>query len=221
MRYAVLFIMALAVLSATAQKKVVSLGLGLNASGYCHVTNSDIYAPGALPGWPFTPSLNLKINRSEFIGGVDLYPLMPTSAGNKIGFITGGQFAYRYHFLREHKKVNLFIESLFQYVQYQDGGLSPKTYNDAYSVGFDGASYKNRSFVNTYGAGLQISFSKRFSLSTVIGGGYNYYQTTSDNAYDLYRLKLGTFIKPMAYFKTGLCYNFVVRKKNACDSCPH
>jgi len=186
------------------QPTPVSIGTGINSSIYF---STPFYS---VPSLPISPYLNIKIKRHEFLAGVDLYPF-PLENGN---VIVGGQAAYRYHFIKENKPLHLFIDCNFQYVAFQSGCGGPLPYdntNPKYFC-FDGAVFKDKSFVNTFGVGGQINFLKRFSFYAIVGGGYNYYENKIYKNWTGYEIKDGYYTFFTANIRAGLSFDIYQKK---------
>lgn len=193
-----------------AQSRTSSFGLGIN-SVYYHNADSE------LPQMPLSPYLDLRVNRHEFLSGCDIYLYTPSS-----NFVLGAQAAYRYHFLQPHKRNNLFIEFNSQYIQFQKNCSNIVSYYDQnYEPCTDGVVYRYRSAVSTLGLGAELFLCKRFSFYSIISGGINFMEARVVKNFGEFASRDQNILSPVAALKLGLSYNIFVKRKNACDSCPH
>ncbi len=172
-----------------------SCGVGINSSLYfLETVDSDV-----LPSLPVSPYITLKIKKHEILFGPDLYPLIKNTS------IIGGQLGYRYHFLKKDKPLNLFIDCNFQFVKLMDGCGGPVNYDSpTKDVCFDGAIYKRKSFVNTYGLGLQLNLKNRLVFYSIVGAGYNVLQQQVYRNWTGYELKEGNFFAPTFFARVGI-----------------
>jgi hypothetical protein len=179
-----------------------SCGVGANSSLYFLETiDSDV-----LPSIPVSPYITIKIKRHETLFGLDLYPLIKGTS------IIGGQLGYRYHFLKKDKPLNLFIDCNFQFVKLMDGCGGPVNYDSpTKDICFDGAIYKRKSIVNTYGLGLQVNLKNRFVFYSIVGAGYNVMQQEIYRNWTGYELKTGTLFAPTMFVRAGIAV-FVFNK---------
>jgi hypothetical protein len=161
----ILFLQCFIFFQSNAQNLPWSLGAGLNSS--FNFSNYD----NIFPSTPITPYLTIKVKKSEFIIGADLFPDLKK--------ITGIQGGYRYHFYRGDKHLHLFIDCNLEYLTYINDNGETFPYN-AKSIPFmwDGSTpFKVQSLVNNYGLGIELNFLKRITFYTIIGAGFNYRQS--------------------------------------------
>lgn len=189
---------ALLLLEIKGQTKEFSIGLG------CSLTLPFQQTIGIGPGFAITPFLNVKYLRHELLLGPDLYVIGPRYNKEIYPLIIGGQGEYRYHFLRRNKKYNFFVNTTIQYVQYQNTCLFAKPYNyidRSVCYDYSGALLKHRSFINTFGFGIEYNFLKRFYVYSVLGLGYNY---SALNELDGSKYQSGNKINLIGTFRFGL-----------------
>jgi hypothetical protein len=157
-KYTFLLFLFCLVLTCTQAQKAPSIiiGTGMNSS----LQFSSF--PYSAPYLPIAPYLNIKIKRHEVVIGADLYNF-PFQYHN---LITGVQAAYRYHFLRGSKASHLFLDCNLQYVQFQSvcGDPIPYHNSDAGIICYDGVSFKNKLFTNTFGWGIKSILKSDFQL---------------------------------------------------------
>ncbi|PBQ31905.1 hypothetical protein CNR22_09025 [Sphingobacteriaceae bacterium] len=163
-------------------KKPTSIGFGISST----VPFQTAY--GDFPSICATPYLNIKFKRQEILIGTDFYFMGPRYDKEQYPLVIGGQGEYRYHFLKPDKRHNFFINTSFQYIQFQNGcGLyaRPYAYSNKY-VCNDAVELKNKSLINTYGVGIESNFMKRFYIYLTCGFGYNYLVVKGvyDNTYN-------------------------------------
>ena len=152
-----------------------------------------------------TPYLFFKSNRHEFFSGLDVYNWRLYT-----GSIFGLQAGYKFYFRRPEKIFNVYIAGNFQYVQFGQGILWAVPYNylpnDVEHKDYN--LLRTRSFSNTYGVGISLSFLKRFTFLLEFSGGYNYSETsfspTNDTHMGLYLLEPGSKTISTPFIKIGL-----------------
>jgi hypothetical protein len=173
----------------------IAFGFGVSSTG------SNSRTPIQRPSC--SPYIFVKHKRHELLSGCDIYG--PSYIGHDAS-IYGGQVCYKYYLLKYDKHVNLFVDANFQYVQFsQGGGLSAK-----YSTkSVDNNWYQNKSFINTYGLGLQYSFLKNYiAIHCVFAGGYNYFQSnislSNIENYHIGNYPVGNHKQGIFFIKLGL-----------------
>ncbi|MDO9001592.1 MAG: hypothetical protein Q7W45_17625 [Bacteroidota bacterium] len=166
------------------------------------------------PSISSTPYLNAKFKRHEILAGIDFYFLGPKYDKTQYPLVIGGQGEYRYHFLKSDKRHNLFVNTTFQYVQFQNGcGLfaRPYDYSNKYICN-DAFELKNKSLINTYGVGVEYNFYNRFFTYAICGFGYNYSKVK-----DLYNHPLDNRINWTAIVRLGLSFSiYKATKEEKC-----
>lgn len=164
-------------------KQPFYLGIGLNTNlGYGF--SKKYTTPRKPNGLPYGPTINLKYLKHELIVGADLYRIFTRGKYR----IVGTQASYRYHFYRENKKLNPFLDINLQYSQFAYGTAFtvPYNYSDKNSNINSYSIYKCRSLFNTYGVGIEIEFIKNFSFHSALGFGFNYLNTKIDYSGELW-----------------------------------
>ncbi len=184
----------------------VTADIGYPFSGY----DGHSRIPGILPAGP---TINLKYSKHEVIVGSDLYRIF-TQAKYRI---IGVQAAYRYHFYRENKKANLFLDCNLQYVQFSIGTILPVSYNFSSKNPNDECNsiYKSRSLFNTYNLGIELPFLNYFSFTIALGIGYNYLHSEIDPSCTFYSpVNHSDNVIPVSNLRVGLvCRLYVFKKK--------
>lgn len=202
----ILIIFTLLLFNLKGQTKRLSIGIGFNPTVQFQKTVGMGLGPS------LTPFLNIKYLKQEIILGPDFYFFGPLYNKEIYPIIIGGQVDYRYHFLKQGKKYNFFLNSTLQYVQYQNTCLFAKPYNyiDPY-VCYDywGDLLKHRSFINTYGFGIEYNFLKRLYIYAIIGLGYNY---SILNELDGSPYSKGNNINLIGTFRFGLSCSLITSK---------
>lgn len=192
--------------------KRTEIGISVNTGLPFTFPNANYYS--VLPdNPPIGLTFNLKYARHEVIVGADFYRLF-TQAQYRIA---GVQASYRYHFYRENKNANLFLDCNLQYVRFSVGtGVAvPYNYSQNNSNENSSSIYKSQSLFNSYGIGVELPFLKRFSFYASLGIGFNYLHTKIDYSGDLWFTPENhpDRISPIANLRLGLTYCFYKRKK--------
>ncbi len=196
-----------------------SIGFGVNSGFYYQPQTNIPYRGQGIPSIPITPSLNIKINKHEFILGADLYIEGPLYNKNWYPLIVGGQSEYRFHFLKPNRRVNFFLHSTIQYVQFQNGyGSSATPYNNSYKfIAYDAVLLKVKSLINTYGGGIELAILNRIHFHSEFGLGINYLETkviAGDYNYKFQREKRFNFISNI---RVGISFS-IFKKINKADT---
>jgi hypothetical protein len=170
------------------------------------------------PGLSFfaTPYLNLKYAGHEFLFGPDCYVIGPLHDKDNYPLIVGGQGEYRYHFLKQDKKYNFFLNTTVHYIQYQNTCLFAQPYDyhpTSYCYDYQGEILKHKSLINTYGFGFECNFLKRFYAYSIVGLGFNYSQL---NELDGRPFGDGNRINLIGTFRLGL--SFSIYKSSKADT---
>lgn len=154
--------------------KIKTFAIGINAAGTSSMT----------PDFSCGLSLQYSVNRHSAYCSLDMYQIIFMGKQGNIG---GLQSGYNYYFFDIHKSFNVFGNCNLLYVQYGQGAGQPVPYNylptsnDIKEVNL----YRTRSFVNTFGLGLNFTIAKIIRPYLVVGGGYNYFKTSISPTNDL------------------------------------
>ncbi len=192
-------------------KRPLEIGIGASTGLPYAFSNTDYYS--LLPdNPPIGPTINLKHAKHEAIVGIDFYRVF-TQAHYRIA---GIQAAYRYHFYRENKKANMFLDCNLQYVQFSVGtGIAvPYNYSQNNSNENSLSIYKSQSLFNSYGLGIELPFLEYFSFYTSLGVGFNYLHTNIDYSGDLWFTPENhpDRITPIANLRLGLTCRLYKKK---------
>lgn len=151
------------------KKSYKSIAIGLHTS-YSYDSR--------IPDLSLSPSALYATGKHQLQVGIDVYQ---NNSPIKQHNIIGAHTCYNYFMRPETNKFNVFIDFNVQYVQYGLGTLGATHYNYVNIDNMDKASYnllRTKSLVNTIGIGISQRFLKNFTFNFVLGGGYNYYQST-------------------------------------------
>lgn len=154
---------------------------------------------GRTPGTALTPFVYVKSGRHEMFAGVDIYQ------GTRFGNVLGFQGGYNYYTWFSTKTVRFFVDGTVQFSRFSvgDGPVVPYNFKPADSTQKVYALLRNESFVNVYGAGLDLRLGKRLGFQLAIGGGFNYcisgYTPSNKEQNTLNLYPAGRKIRPVAF----------------------
>ena len=191
---------------------IVLYGWTLNINSQDTLTKTNSFGLGfCFSGASNTPSIAnapfifFKSKKHEIFLGLDFYNMTYST-----GVILGPQAGYKYYFRNPDKIFNIYFVANLQYVQFGQGTTwaVPYNYLPTDNEHKDRNLLRTRSFSNTYGAGISLTFLKRFYCFLDVSGGYNYsetsYSPTNDNKYGIYGIEPTTKIIFTPFIKLGL-----------------
>lgn len=189
-----------------AQKHNFSVGVG---ASYSAVAN------GRTAGTSLTPYSYIRYGMHEGHVGMDIYQ------GTKYGAVLGFQMGYKYYCWFSTETIRFYIDGTLQYHKFAvgDGPAVPYNFSPRDTAESVYTLVRNKSFINIYGAGLDLRLGKSLGMQITISTGFNYckteYSPSNKSLYTLNVYPAGTKLQPIAFGRISAYYRIFTKDKRS------